>query len=362
MSSPKRIKLDDNRQPSKGMHPVLPDELTEDTPLVKVFVGQILDPKTTSKVVLSLNSCLPIAELTHLKRVRCGEVLLFPADDFPQDQVHEFLKAEGFDVSQLSKEVRIVLVAKIAPKTKKQHTRVHELWPCNFHSDKYIEKLSTNTLFASTEISQHENYMKMAILVGTSAVKLNLSVQQLGVVIVDPKIGSVVALGYSEASENPCRHALMVAIDNVAKTQNGGSWTSYEPPQGQSALNLSGFHPKLLSVIKQKFPNNSLGSSKFKRKSELEEPSDGPYLCTNYYAYSTHEPCVMCAMALVHSRVKRVFYGVKSPNGGLGTLCKVHAVKDLNHHYEVFAELCLDECKASERLVNLGESFASIRH
>ncbi|ERL92474.1 probable inactive tRNA-specific adenosine deaminase-like protein 3 [Dendroctonus ponderosae] len=346
MSSPKRIKLAANRQTSRGMHPVLPGELMEDTPLVDVFVGKIKDPKTTSKVVLSLNSCLPVAELTHLKRVRCGEVLLFPADSFALDQVHEFLKAKGFDVQLLSKEVRIVSVARIAPKTKKQHTKVHAFWPCNFHSDKYIEKLSTNTLYTSTEIAQHENYMKMAILVATTAAKLSLSRQLLGVVIVDPKIPSVVALGFSEAHENPCRHAPMVAIDNVAKTQNGGVSTSYEPPQDKSALNLSGFHPQLLSVIKATFPNESLGSSWFKGKSALEEPSDGPYLCTNYYAYSTHEPCVMCAMALVHSRVKRVFYGVKSSNGGLGTLCKVHAVKDLNHHYEVFAELCLDECKA----------------
>ncbi|GJP42634.1 hypothetical protein CLOM_g2178 [Closterium sp. NIES-68] len=67
-----------------------------------------------------------------------------------------------------------------------------------------------------------------------------------------------------------------------------------------------------------------------------------PYLCTGFDAFLLHEPCIMCAMALVHQRVRRVFYALPSPNGGaLGSCWRLHGVKSLNHHYEVFrVDLC----------------------
>lgn len=41
-------------------------------------------------------------------------------------------------------------------------------------------------------------------------------------------------------------------------------------------------------------------------------------------------------MALVHSRVARVFYSIPSKTGSLGTNYKIHAHPSLNHHYRVF--------------------------
>lgn len=313
----KRAKLD---EPPR-LQPILPDDVLADTPLVKVYVDKIKDPKTTSKLVLTLNSCLPIVELTHLKRVKGNEVLLLPVEGVGQE-VHELLKAKGLHTDLLCNEVRIVEVAGIPPKTKKQHTKVRQLWPCNFHPDQHVEKLVSNTLFNCNELEEHETYMKLAIEVAKKAKELELTISSKGVVIVDPKLRAVVAFGYSEAHKNPCRHSVMVAVDNVAQTQRF----------------VSGCHPKLLLVLKEQFPNIKFGAPK------REDPS-GPYLCTDYYAYSIHEPCVMCAMALVHSRIKRVFYGVNTANGALGTLCKINLVKDLNHHYEAFSGLCEKECR-----------------
>ena len=40
------------------------------------------------------------------------------------------------------------------------------------------------------------------------------------------------------------------------------------------------------------------------------------YLLTGYDVYLTREPCIMCSMALVHSRVSRVFFTEPSPQKG----------------------------------------------
>lgn len=42
-------------------------------------------------------------------------------------------------------------------------------------------------------------------------------------------------------------------------------------------------------------------------------------------------------MALVHQRIKRIFYAFPNPNAGaLGSLHRLQGEKSLNHHYAVF--------------------------
>ena len=41
-------------------------------------------------------------------------------------------------------------------------------------------------------------------------------------------------------------------------------------------------------------------------------------------------------MAMVHSRVRRVFYACPSPEGALGSKYRLHTQKGLNHHFDVF--------------------------
>ena len=63
--------------------------------------------------------------------------------------------------------------------------------------------------------------------------------------------------------------------------------------------------------------------------------------------YVTLEPCVMCASAIVHARVKRVVFGAWDPRAGAaGSIVDVFALQGLNHRVDVFGGVLTEECSA----------------
>jgi len=75
----------------------------------------------------------------------------------------------------------------------------------------------------------------------------------------------------------------------------------------------------------------------------------GSYRLTDTTLYVTLEPCVMCASAIVHARVKRVVFGAWDPRAGAaGSIVDVFALQGLNHRVDVFGGVLMEEC--SDRL------------
>ena len=158
-----------------------------------------------------------------------------------------------------------------------------------------------------------------------------------GAVIVDPATGAVIAAGRDASlpapgpfagwraggtGAHPLRHAVICALDAAARRDLA---TYAAPTTAQAASQLAG-----------------LDAAGVKRKHEETAASSAarPYLCTGWDCYVTHEPCLMCAMALVHSRVRRVVYArPDAAAGALESAARLQAVRSLNHHYDVF---CLD--------------------
>ncbi len=61
------------------------------------------------------------------------------------------------------------------------------------------------------------------------------------------------------------------------------------------------------------------------------------YLLNDCSIYLTCEPCVMCSMGLLHSRISNVFYlNVNQQNGALGSIYKLHTLKKTNHRFNVY--------------------------
>ena len=134
--------------------------------------------------------------------------------------------------------------------------------------------------------------------------------------------GLTVILSYSNKviltstgdKKHPIRHAVMNAIDQLANARGGGAWRNNSP--------------------------TILGS--YKTDSNIPEASAG-YLLNSFDVYVKYEPCIMCAMALVHSRVRRVFFNKLSSKGALQTLAQLHIMEELNHAFEVYRMIELDE-------------------
>ena len=308
-------------------YPVLSDEQSRDIELIEAFAAPIVDKKETSRLVRELNTVHPFNGLQHLKRVRAVkekvshslEVLLCLVQDAPH---------AGAPVSVdllLGGAVRpdglglpfVVKVPARAPLTRAQFELVSKQWPTSFHEDKQVAVALKGELFSPEQKTRMQAYMTAALAAAEAG--KGHGMEPVGAVIIDPATQTIVAMGHDCRADHPLQHAVMVCIDLVARTQGGGCYCFSRYPSCR-------FVPLDLAAAAQ------------------------PYICTGLDLYVTREPCVMCAMALVHSRIGRVFYGTVSPDGALGSKYRIHAQKDLNHRFEVYQGVLGSQC---EQLMNV---------
>ena len=315
---------------------VLSDEFDKPIPLIRVYVGKIHDKKDISKVIQEINRIFPLPQLQHLKRVGQNSILICPENDLDHESLIKLLDERKLAISN----VTIQSVPSLQPKIRSQYDSVSNLWPCKYHPNKYLENLHSNRLFDETERNFHMKMMNVCCFLSQKYDNKSFGL------VVNPQKKRIVAIGAENMTENPLMHCVMVTIDNVAVSQNGGAWKKVENTQ-EGHYNLNGIEEEYKKSVENEFDDVLFGAepvrtdfSNLTSKSYNEHDDNltkfGPYLCTGYEIYLTHEPCMMCAMALVHNRIKRVFYNKPTEKGALGTIVKLHTTKDLNHHYEVF--------------------------
>jgi len=301
---------------------VLADDLLQPIPLTSAIVDTVKDPKSASRLVVALNSVLPVPELQHLKRVRRRsdgklEIIISAGTDVESTRVAVESSTKISCLNALAGQLQVVEVPSRIPRTRAQFEEGCSSWPVAFHPDKRVEAFIAGNFFNQTEKLMQVKWMRRAVDAARS------SSSCAGAVAVDPARNALVAVAVDARLVHPLRHAAMALVDLVAYSQRGGAW-----PMTPGDW----------------FDDDVPGKPPARGQPRTPAEAAGPYLCTGYDVYLTREPCTMCAMALVHSRVRRVFYGTPTRYGVLGTKAKVHTLQGLNHHYEVFSGLLHEEC------------------
>ena len=83
----------------------------------------------------------------------------------------------------------------------------------------------------------------------------------------------------------------------------------------------------------------------------------GNYRLPGCTLYVTLEPCAMCAGAILHARLARLWYGASDPKtGACGSVVDLFAEPRLNHHTRVTGGVAADACASL-----LSEFFAARR-
>ena len=77
------------------------------------------------------------------------------------------------------------------------------------------------------------------------------------------------------------------------------------------------------------------------------EAAVGDWRLVDCDLYVTKEPCVMCAGALIHVRIRRLVFGCADPrSGAAGSVMNLLQNPAFNHHCEITSGILQNECAA----------------
>eukprot|EP00418_Pyrodinium_bahamense_P030497 CAMPEP_0179141580 /NCGR_PEP_ID=MMETSP0796-20121207/67919_1 /TAXON_ID=73915 /ORGANISM="Pyrodinium bahamense, Strain pbaha01" /LENGTH=293 /DNA_ID=CAMNT_0020841327 /DNA_START=84 /DNA_END=962 /DNA_ORIENTATION=+ len=263
---------------------LLPPEYTR-TLSVIAFQAVTVPKVLGSELLKLLGSRLPFGpDFLHLKRVRTSpsvagslEVLICPSGTEPPSEVVQFLSAMECG------HCHSVEVSRHPPFTRTQLAQFSIHWPLTYRRPSF-EPLELSAAARAV----YERFLQRAEEVRNA---------RCGCVIIDRAGREIAAAGDSTAT-HPLRHAVMVAIEQACTLRSSGG--------------------------------EGTGAAAKRSRSEEE------YLCQDCEVVTTHEPCIMCTMALVHSRVRLVAYRTPDPEfGGLGGRISLHTCEALNHGFRV---------------------------
>ncbi|EPX74916.1 tRNA specific adenosine deaminase subunit Tad3 [Schizosaccharomyces octosporus yFS286] len=213
------------------------------------------------------------------------EIILCPVSAMTQSQIEKDLEELEIEAN-----VYILPVPSHAPLTEEQYKEWNPVWPVFYR--RHTERQDT---FTNKDLETIDGVMNNLI----KAAFESQNEGQIGCVaaVYDHTSRTVLSVSVDErnTSRNPVDHCAMRAINLVAKGERE----------------------------RRKLPHES---------------SEERYLCRGLTVLMTHEPCVMCSMALLHSRILRLIYCQQQPlTGGIESSYGIHWRAELNHRYLAYS-------------------------
>jgi len=303
-----------------------------------VQIAEIVSSKNVSSVVRYLNQKLPAPKLQHLKRVKQDKGRFWIALDIiePEEPL-EKIQCPAICLTDvlagLSGKLGPIIKAEVpnrGPLTRAQFIECSKLWPVNFHPEKNVEKLVSNNVFSDEELQWHQKMMARVL-------DLSREHGQPSALVSDHSREIVVAEGVDDRKSHPLLHATMAVVEEVAKSQRISSANVESDPEDRIYRGDKNGEKLIASGVAEVYDKCGGGECKAEASCGRDNDGEKPYLCTGWDVFLSREPCPMCAMALVHSRARRVFFAqANSQVGSLVSCCQVQFLKSLNHHYQVF--------------------------
>ena len=213
-------------------------------------------------------------------------------------------------------ELSIVVIPQYPPTSEEEaHRLSQELWPTAYKGGNPYGPHPALVARAAEEVEQDAGaYLGLAERAGAETA-LERKGEAIGAVIVDRNQGKVatvlVAAGDArwqgiekedrQGHGNPMAHAVMRAIGMVAMKRRALTDSLHD----ESLDTMTWCREKPLTPFEQDVYSGW-------------KSAPGGYLCLDLELYVTHEPCVMCSMAINHSRFGRVvFRHLMNHTGGL---------------------------------------------
>ncbi|KAI0726233.1 hypothetical protein C8Q72DRAFT_847416 [Fomitopsis betulina] len=286
------------------------------------WVVDLPDARHTATMLQWLkNSGLETPTMSHLKRIRKHEsrltVLLALTTECPQvptlPNIPGLSEPYAVDVASSAALTQISLKHKntlwptiYAPRKKgelEQWTRGRVLWACEAMR-RTVQEARAATEYGELPIAAH---------VPVPYEKDDRDAAQMSASFSDHDTRT--------STGHPLRHAVLNIIRSIADFRASSSnptAPSPSPPSVDSPRSLPSSAPMAMA-------------------GEAPVPRNGThYLLTSLTLFMTHEPCIMCSMALLHSRVKEVFYLVPlAKTGGCGSVACLPALKGVNHRFNI---------------------------
>jgi tRNA-specific adenosine deaminase 3 len=285
-----------------------------------VVVCAVVAPRQAQSTLATLNRVLPLPDLLHLKRVR-----KLAAEDGAEARV-EIIVGAPAAVRALPAE----LAAELPPRDSLREVAVPAdapLLPEEYEAWRAVWPLQGAPRVPERRELSAEELRVLGELLAAARAEGREARPQHGAVVYDPRTRRVLARacdarraarGDEKEEEEEEEEAAAKRARLDAATRCG--------PLAHATMRVIA---EVAAVDLREFPPG--------RELSTAERARKPYLCTGLDLVLSHEPCIMCAMAALHSRFARIFFAEANPElGGVSGRYALHLSGQVNHRFAVF--------------------------